>query len=44
MNANIFLKADRKSLQLSEWPPEIRSDPSILDKCKHCSTRDHRSI
>ncbi len=36
LNSNVFLKADKKSLQLSEWPAEIRNDPTVLDKCKDC--------
>jgi hypothetical protein len=36
LNSNLFLKADKKSLQLSEWPAEIRKDPTVLDECKDC--------
>ncbi|KAJ7641630.1 hypothetical protein FB45DRAFT_976315 [Roridomyces roridus] len=31
LNANIFLHADKRTLQLSEWPAEIRQDPACLD-------------
>jgi len=34
LNSNVFLKADKKSLKLSEWPAEIRKDPTVLDKCE----------
>jgi hypothetical protein len=40
LNSNVFLKADKKSLQLSEWPAEIRKDPTVLDKCKDCLLGD----
>ncbi|KAJ4302940.1 hypothetical protein N0V90_001831 [Kalmusia sp. IMI 367209] len=31
INANVFLPADHRTLQLSAWPPEIRKNPSALD-------------
>ncbi|KAJ7641620.1 hypothetical protein FB45DRAFT_825916 [Roridomyces roridus] len=30
INANIFLEADKRTLQLSNWPAEIRQDPAGL--------------
>ncbi|KAI0011059.1 glucose-methanol-choline oxidoreductase [Xylariaceae sp. FL0662B] len=32
MNANVYLEADKDTLQLEAWPEEIRKDPSSLDK------------
>ncbi|KAF2019480.1 FAD/NAD(P)-binding domain-containing protein [Aaosphaeria arxii CBS 175.79] len=32
INANVFLRADQRTLQLPEWPDEIRNDPSSLDQ------------
>ncbi|KAI1076036.1 glucose-methanol-choline oxidoreductase [Whalleya microplaca] len=32
MNANVFLEADKDTLQLEAWPEEIRKNPSSLDK------------
>jgi hypothetical protein len=34
INANVFLRADHRTLELSEWPATIREDPVGLDKCK----------
>jgi hypothetical protein len=34
LNANIFLQADKKTLELSEWPADIRENPEILDPCE----------
>ncbi|KAF7366427.1 FAD/NAD(P)-binding domain-containing protein [Mycena sanguinolenta] len=31
LNANVFLEADKRTLQLSTWPEEIRNDPASLD-------------
>ncbi|KAJ7773668.1 hypothetical protein DFH07DRAFT_952716 [Mycena maculata] len=31
LNANVFLEADTRTLQLSNWPEEIRKDPACLD-------------
>lgn len=31
LNANVFLEADHKTLEISRWPEEIRKDPSCLD-------------
>ncbi|KAI3294229.1 CAZyme family AA3 [Penicillium roqueforti] len=32
INAGVFLKADRRTLQMSPWPSEIRDQPSALDE------------
>ncbi|KAK4212109.1 hypothetical protein QBC37DRAFT_202053 [Rhypophila decipiens] len=32
MNANVFMEADKKTLALKAWPPEIRSNVYGLDK------------
>ncbi|KAF2790259.1 FAD/NAD(P)-binding domain-containing protein, partial [Melanomma pulvis-pyrius CBS 109.77] len=32
INANVFLRADHRALELSEWPAEIRENPAELDK------------
>ncbi|KAG5915782.1 hypothetical protein E4U53_004418, partial [Claviceps sorghi] len=31
MNSNVFLEADAATLSLDVWPPEIRSNPKVLD-------------
>ncbi|KAJ6588514.1 hypothetical protein B0H19DRAFT_1205902 [Mycena capillaripes] len=31
LNANVFLEADKRTLELSTWPDEIRKDPACLD-------------
>ncbi|KAF7342089.1 FAD/NAD(P)-binding domain-containing protein [Mycena venus] len=31
LNANVFLKADKRTLELNTWPEEIRKDPASLD-------------
>ncbi|KAK7042261.1 FAD/NAD(P)-binding domain-containing protein [Favolaschia claudopus] len=31
LNANVFLEADKRTLQFEAWPQEIRADPSCLD-------------
>ena len=36
INANVFLRADYRTLELSEWPATIREDPAGLDIC-NCS-------
>lgn len=33
MNANIFLEADERTLQLDYWPDEIAKNPKSLHKC-----------
>ena len=33
LNANVFLQADHRTLSQGVFPPEIRDDPSCLDKC-----------
>jgi hypothetical protein len=35
LNANVFIPADARTLQLPTWPKEIRNDPNTLDPCKH---------
>jgi choline dehydrogenase-like flavoprotein len=35
LNANVFLKADNRTLSQGVFPPEIRKDPGSLDKCTH---------
>ncbi|KAJ5781624.1 CAZyme family AA3 [Penicillium psychrosexuale] len=32
INAGVFLKADKRTLQMSPWPSEIRDQPSALDE------------
>ncbi|KAJ5779576.1 CAZyme family AA3 [Penicillium paradoxum] len=32
INAGVFLKADKKTLQMSPWPSEIKNEPSHLDE------------
>jgi len=34
MNANVFMEADKQTLALKAWPPEIRSNVFALDECK----------
>ncbi|KAJ7177844.1 hypothetical protein C8R46DRAFT_1212580 [Mycena filopes] len=31
LNANVFLEADKRTLELSTWPDEIRTDPTSLE-------------
>ncbi|KAF2477526.1 FAD/NAD(P)-binding domain-containing protein [Lindgomyces ingoldianus] len=31
INSNVYLRADPRTLQIRDWPPEIRTDPSSLD-------------
>ncbi|KAJ7669030.1 hypothetical protein B0H17DRAFT_1247859 [Mycena rosella] len=31
LNSNVFLRADKRTLQLNNWPEEIRNDPACLD-------------
>ncbi|KAJ6486130.1 hypothetical protein C8R47DRAFT_980022 [Mycena vitilis] len=31
LNANVFLEADKRTLELSAWPQEIRKDPGCLE-------------
>ncbi|KAJ6568346.1 hypothetical protein DFH09DRAFT_983153 [Mycena vulgaris] len=31
VNANVFLEADKRTLQLNSWPEEIRNNPGCLD-------------
>ena len=33
LNANVFLKADHRTLSQDIFPPEIRKHPEDLDKC-----------
>ncbi|KAL2269710.1 hypothetical protein VTJ83DRAFT_1894 [Remersonia thermophila] len=32
INANVFMEADKETLAMKAWPPEIREDPSVMDK------------
>ncbi|CAG8906406.1 unnamed protein product [Penicillium egyptiacum] len=32
VNAGVFLKADKRTLQMSPWPSEIRDEPTTLDE------------
>ncbi|KAL7928992.1 hypothetical protein V8C35DRAFT_316705 [Trichoderma chlorosporum] len=32
INANVFLETDKDVLKMGFWPPEIRDDPTLLDK------------
>ncbi|KAL1840066.1 hypothetical protein VTJ49DRAFT_842 [Mycothermus thermophilus] len=32
INANVFMEADKETLALKAWPPEIRENPSELDR------------
>ncbi|EGR49764.1 uncharacterized protein TRIREDRAFT_59382 [Trichoderma reesei QM6a] len=34
INSNVFLEADEDVLRMGFWPPEIRNDPTGLDRCK----------
>lgn len=34
MNANVFMEADKGTLAMKAWPPEIRNKVDSLDKCK----------
>jgi hypothetical protein len=34
INAGVFLKADKRTLQKSPWPSEIKGNPSGLDMCE----------
>lgn len=34
INANVFMEADKKTLAMKAWPPEIRGNVDVLDKCK----------
>lgn len=34
LNANVFLEADARTLQLPNWPKEIRQRPESIKKCK----------
>ena len=37
LNANVFLKADHRTLSLDSFPPEIRNNPNNLDPCNTMS-------
>ncbi|KAK3378547.1 hypothetical protein B0H63DRAFT_437196 [Podospora didyma] len=32
MNANVFMEADKKTLAMKAWPPQIRENVEVLDK------------
>ncbi|ORY10462.1 hypothetical protein BCR34DRAFT_348379 [Clohesyomyces aquaticus] len=32
INANVYLRADHRTLELEEWPEEIRKDPTSMDQ------------
>jgi hypothetical protein len=33
LNANVFLRADHRTLESDQFPPEIRKNPKCLDEC-----------
>jgi choline dehydrogenase-like flavoprotein len=38
MNANVFMEADKETLAMKVWPPEIRNNVDGLDKCESSSS------
>jgi nucleoid-associated protein YejK len=34
INANVFMEADKETLAMKAWPPEIRDNVDELDRCK----------
>ena len=42
INANVFMEADKQTLAMRAWPPEIRENVDGLDKCKSCREWDKR--
>ena len=34
INANVFLRAEHRTLAVREWPKEIRDNPASLDECE----------
>ncbi|KAK0652213.1 hypothetical protein B0T16DRAFT_405718 [Cercophora newfieldiana] len=32
INANVFMEADKKTLAMNAWPPQIRENPDVLDE------------
>ena len=34
LNGNIFLHADKKTLSMDDWHPDIKNNPEVLNKCK----------
>jgi hypothetical protein len=34
INANVFMEADKETLGMKAWPPEIRENVDGLDKCE----------
>lgn len=34
INANVFMEADKKTLAMNAWPPQIRDNVDVLDECK----------
>jgi hypothetical protein len=35
MNANVFMEADKDTLAMKAWPPEIRSQVDEMDRCEY---------
>ena len=42
INANVFMEADKETLAMKAWPPEIRENVDELDKCKSYRSRASR--
>ncbi len=40
INANVFMEADKETLGMRAWPPEIRGKVDEMDKCKFFSKRE----
>lgn len=34
INANVFLRPEPRTLELGDWPAEIRNNPAVLEQCK----------
>lgn len=34
INANVFMEADKETLAMKAWPPEIRGNVDEMDRCK----------
>ena len=34
LNGNMFLHADKKTLSMDDWHPDIKNNPEGLNKCK----------
>ena len=39
INANVYLEADPQTLQMSEWPKEIRENPDSLAQCTYWTAK-----